>query len=80
MVKKFDVKKHVLVPEHKKLTDKQKKEVLKSYGVTVNQLPKILSSDPALANIDVKQGDVVMVKRQSPTIGESVYYRGVVDE
>jgi len=80
MLEKFNVTEHVFVPEHKKLTQKEKEEILKQYGITVKQLPKILTADPALANLDVKQGDVIKISRPSPTAGETEYFRGVVNE
>ncbi len=74
----FDVAEHVLVPKHVKLSDKEKKEVLNAFNVSVHQLPKILVTDPALRRLDVKPGDIIKVVKQSATAGEVVYYRGVV--
>lgn len=68
---------HILVPKHIKLSDKEKEEVLKKYNIKVGDLPKIFLSDPALADLDVKEGDVIKIIRKSPTSGEAVYYRGV---
>lgn len=69
--------KHLLVPQHAKLPDKEKAEVLKKYNIKINDLPKIFLSDPAIAELDVKEGDVIKITRKSPTSGEAVYYRGV---
>jgi DNA-directed RNA polymerase subunit H len=71
---------HVLIPKHKKLSEKEKKELLESYKITINELPSIHKSDPALAGIDVEVGDVVKIERNSPTSGKTVFYRGVVNE
>ncbi|MBW2972698.1 DNA-directed RNA polymerase subunit H [Candidatus Woesearchaeota archaeon] len=71
---------HVLIPKHKKLSDKEKKDVLEIYKITVNELPSIHKDDPALAGIDVQQGDVIKIERDSPTAGKTVFYRGVLDE
>lgn len=80
MPEKFNVAEHVFVPEHKKLSQKEKEEVLNEYGISVKQLPRILITDPGLANLDVKQGDVIKISRKSPTAGQTVYYRSVVNE
>ena len=70
---------HLLVPKHEKLSDKDKAELLKSYSISVNELPRILLSDPAIADLSVKEGDVIKVTRKSATSGEAYYYRGVVN-
>ena len=70
---------HLLIPQHEKLPDKEKAELLKKYNITVNALPKILLSDPAIAELNIKEGDVIKITRKSPTSGESFYYRGVVN-
>ncbi len=70
--------KHVLVPEHKKLSEKEKKLLLEKYHITTRALPQILKTDPAIQDLNVKEGDIIMIKRKSPTAGESIYYRVVV--
>ena len=55
MVKaKFDVAKHVLVPKHQKLGEREKKELMAKYSVTLRELPKVLLSDPAIESISLK--------------------------
>ena len=71
---------HVLIPKHKKVSDKEKKDILDKYKITVNELPSISKKDPALAGMDVEAGDVIRIERRSPTAGDTVFYRGVVDE
>jgi len=73
------VEKHVLVPKHIKISEKEKEEVLKEYNITLKELPKILKDDPAIEKLNVKAGDVIKVIRKSPTAGESVFYRGVTN-
>ena len=72
--------KHELIPEHSKLSDKEVKELLKSYNINMKELPKILVSDPAIAHLNAKEGDVIKITRMSRTAGEVTFYRGVVKE
>jgi DNA-directed RNA polymerase subunit H len=74
-----DVSQHVLVPKHEKLTEEEVETLLGDYKIAVKQLPKIKVSDPALENFEIEEGDVIRIKRQSPTIGEVDYYRMVVN-
>ncbi|MBD3248682.1 DNA-directed RNA polymerase subunit H [Candidatus Woesearchaeota archaeon] len=73
-----DVKNHVLIPKHKKLSEKDKKELFEKYNITLKELPKIPLDDPALADIDAKEGDVIKITRESLTTGKSIFYRGVI--
>ena len=68
---------HILVPVHKKLSEKDRSELLKKYNITIGALPQILITDPAIAGLDAKDGDVIKVIRKSRTGGEVSYYRGV---
>ena len=79
MVKKSKIN-HILVPEHKKLSDKAKKELLDKYNITSNELPRIPISDKAIAHLDPEVDEIIMIIRKSPTAGESVFYRRVVNE
>ena len=75
----FDIKKHVLVPKHAKASEKEKKDILEKYKISVYDLPRIRSKDPAIKGLDVKSGDVVKITRQSPTAGETIFYRCVIN-
>jgi DNA-directed RNA polymerase subunit H len=75
----FDIKKHILVPEHTKITEEEKIELLKKLGAKNKQMPKILLTDPAIKDIDAKIGDIIKIKRKSPTAKESIYYRLVIN-
>lgn len=79
MTETFDITKHALVPEHRKLSDEEKQKMLERYNIILRQLPKILKSDPTLTNLDVKPGDLVEIKRKSETVGEALFYRVVVN-
>ncbi|MBT3406592.1 DNA-directed RNA polymerase subunit H [Candidatus Woesearchaeota archaeon] len=76
---KFDVSKHTLVPKHTKLSESEKKTLLKKYNITVKELPKILINDPAIIRFDPKVNDVIKIERGSHTARSSVFYRGVVN-
>ena len=77
--KKFDVMKHDLVPRHEVLPEGEMKKVLERYNIFPEQLPKILQSDPVCKAIAAKPGQVVKIKRKSPTAGEAIAFRLVVE-
>jgi len=79
MVKKIDVLRHELVPEHIILSDKEAKEVLEKYNVTIDQLPKIFDTDPVVRAIGAKPGQIIKIIRKSPTAKKSVAYRVVIE-
>lgn len=74
----FEPKKHSLVPQHSKLTEAEKKQLFEKYNISIKELPKISKNDAGIANLNVKEGDIVKIERESPTAGKAVYYRGVV--
>ena len=69
---------HELVPKHEILEEKEVKLVLKKYGITKEELPKIKEDDPIAKTIGAAEGQVLKITRRSPTIGESIYYRLVI--
>jgi DNA-directed RNA polymerase subunit H len=79
MKAKYDVTKHILVPKHAKASEKEKKDLLESYKITIRELPRMVKSDPALQLLDIDEGDVIKITRPSPTSGETVFYRRVVN-
>jgi DNA-directed RNA polymerase subunit H (RpoH/RPB5) len=79
MEKNFKVDTHKLVPKHVKLNDTEIKKLLEEYKITTKDLPKILADDPAIAELNAKQGDVIKITRESKTAGEIMYYREVID-
>jgi len=66
---------HEMVPEHIIISEEEAELILKQYGITKGQLPKLKSSDPVAKQIGAKVDDVVKVIRNSPTAGRSVAYR-----
>ena len=79
----MDPLKHSRVPQHIILTATQSKSVLKALDVSLEQLPGLLITDPALVSAMANQqiefipNDVVIkIIRNSPLgDAESVYYR-----
>ena len=79
MPKAFDVMKHDLVPRHELLSDEEALGILERYGVTPEQLPKIFANDAVARAVRAKPGNIIRIKRKSPTAGEAVAYRYVVE-
>ena len=71
---------HVLVPKHVVLSEKEVQALVDSTHKSVDALPIIFSDDPALAEIEVKSGDVIKIERLSPVTQKiELYYRIVVE-
>jgi DNA-directed RNA polymerase subunit H len=71
----YRILEHELVPEHRLLSFEEAVVVLKRLGVKPHQLPKISINDPIVRLLGAKPGDIIEIKRRSPTAGEAVYYR-----
>ena len=76
----YSVLHHLFVPNHEILTKRDAGSVLKQYSASPEQLPCILSSDPAVKDIGAKPGDIIKISRRSETAGIATYYRLVVIE
>ena len=70
---------HVYVPKHEIIPMSDAEEVLKKYNSKPTELPLIFVNDPAIMGLGVKPGDMIKITRSSPTAGESLYYRYVVE-
>jgi DNA-directed RNA polymerase subunit H len=77
---KLKIEEHSLVPKHEKINDKEKKELLEKYQITVKELPKIMKKDPVVKELGAKPGDVIKIIRKSETAGQAIFYRCVVNE
>jgi DNA-directed RNA polymerase subunit H len=75
----FDIFEHKLVPKHEILTEEEKEQLLAQYKVKPYQLPQIKASDPAVKAIGAKPGDILRIIRRSPTAGEHIAFRYVVE-
>jgi DNA-directed RNA polymerase subunit H len=70
---------HIYVPKHEIISKQEAEEVLKKYNCKPTELPLIFVIDPALLGLGVKPGVMIKITRKSPTAGESLYYRYVVE-
>jgi DNA-directed RNA polymerase subunit H len=68
-------KMHSLQPKHSKLKSDEVKRLLEKYNISVSQLPRIKSDDPALPE-DCQSGDVIQIERQFRD-KVRIYYRVV---
>ncbi len=67
---------HILQPKHTKLKTEEVKKLLEKYNISISQLPKIKSSDPAVPEGSLT-GDVLKIERKEED-KINVYYRVVV--
>lgn len=66
---------HILQPKHLKMNEKEVEDFLKKLNISKSQLPKILSTDPALPE-DCAVGDVVKIERKEEN--ETYFFYRVV--
>ncbi|MDR3782433.1 MAG: DNA-directed RNA polymerase subunit H [Candidatus Nitrosotalea sp.] len=71
---------HIYVPKHEIINKDEAMKVIEKYHTKPTEMPLIFVSDPAIRGLGVKPGDMIKITRKSPTAGESLYYRYVVEE
>jgi DNA-directed RNA polymerase I, II, and III subunit RPABC1 len=71
----INITEHKLVPRHRPLRLQEKDELLKRYGISETQLPRILRSDPVVRYLGVDAGTILEITRKSETSGRYVTYR-----
>lgn len=69
----FNITRHVLVPEHRILTEEEEK----SLKFNKKELPTILKTDPVAKYYGMKTGQICRIKRPSTVSGFTYYYRVV---
>ena len=78
MSTKLNVLEHIMVPDHKIMSEEEVKSLFSTYNITSEQLPKIYHDDPAVKVIEAKVGDVIRIIRISHTAGRAESYRLVI--
>jgi DNA-directed RNA polymerase subunit H len=78
--KLVNVSTHELVPKHEILSKKEAEEILQKYHLRPHELPYIRLSDPAVAVLGAKPGDIVRIERKSSTAGLCFSYRYVIGQ
>ena len=72
----YNILNHSFVPQHIKLTKKQKEDVIETYNIkNVKEFPEISVYDPVAIRIGLRPGDLCKIYRPSTTSIISVYYR-----
>ena len=77
---KFD---WAFTPKHEKLSASQAKRQLKDINVSLDELPLIRRTDPAILQlleegVTIEVDDVIRITRSSKTGGDIPYYRRVI--
>jgi len=57
------------------MSDKDVKELLETYSISLEDLPRIKRGDMGIAELKPKAGDVVKIERDSEFGGKVHYYR-----
>lgn len=76
----IEIENHELVPEHRKMEEDEINELLEEFNIDKSDLPELTTDDAMTKRIDVEPGDVIEITRESPTAGETTYYRRVTEE
>lgn len=74
----LNITKHKLVPKHEIMSKLEKDTFIKQNNFKLQNLPRILISDPIIKFIYGVKGDLIKITRQSETAGSTLYYRVVV--
>ncbi|MDD2473814.1 MULTISPECIES: DNA-directed RNA polymerase subunit H [unclassified Methanoculleus] len=74
----LDVLKHEMVPDHQIMGEAEVSDLLATYHISLEQLPKIYHDDPAVKAIGADVGNVIRITRESRTAGRAEAYRLVV--
>ena len=67
---------HILQSKHTKISQKEAEILLQKFNISQSQLPKILSSDPALPE-GCEVGNIIKITRKEDG-QENIFYRVVV--
>ena len=78
MATSLDVIKHEMVPDHQIMDGEEVTNLLATYHISLEQLPKMYHDDPAVKAIGGDVGNVIRITRDSRTAGRAEAYRLVV--
>ncbi len=79
----FNILNHEMVPEHRLVSNSEADRILKKFGITKEQLPKIKLTDPAIKVLEatlkekegIREGMIVEITRNSKTSEKFTAYR-----
>ena len=72
----FNILEHIMVPKHKKLSEKEKEAVKEKYNIiNDNEFPEISRFDPVAKILFLKPGELCEIKRYNKTSIENIFYR-----
>ncbi|MCE5338273.1 DNA-directed RNA polymerase subunit H [Methanoculleus sp. UBA303] len=74
----LDVLKHEMVPDHQIMDEEEVADLLATYHISLEQLPKVYHDDPAVRAIGGDVGNVIRITRDSRTAGRAEAYRLVM--
>ncbi len=74
----LDVLSHEMVPDHQIMGGEEVADLLATYHISLEQLPKMYHDDPAVKAIGGDVGNVIRITRDSRTAGRAEAYRLVV--
>lgn len=74
----LDVINHEMVPDHQIMDGEEVADLLATYHISLEQLPKVYHDDPAVKVIGGDVGNVIRIVRDSRTAGRAEAYRLVV--
>jgi DNA-directed RNA polymerase subunit H (RpoH/RPB5) len=72
----FNILEHDIVPDHKRLTDMEKKQIYEKYQITNDkEMPEISRFDPVAKTIGLRPGELCEITRPSSNSISAKYYR-----
>ncbi|WP_292365883.1 MULTISPECIES: DNA-directed RNA polymerase subunit H [unclassified Methanoculleus] len=74
----LDVLNHEMVPDHQIMDEEEVADLLATYHISLEQLPKMYHDDPAVKAVGGDIGNVIRITRDSRTAGRAEAYRLVV--
>jgi DNA-directed RNA polymerase subunit H len=79
MTEEFKIAEHKFVPQHSKLSEDERTKLLEALNTTAIKLPNILLTDSAIKTLEPHVGDIIKIERVSPTTGNTIFYRRVIN-